>query len=125
MDHHQRLTIASRINHLLLRELGEGIDVEMMLKRAPYATEVLYVCAASRQTELRELGRQFETLTKAHNAEVVRLMQRDERKGPAASGWPSGSSDFESSHPDLGRRTVERRPAPSASVKSGFAPWNG
>jgi hypothetical protein len=122
---HQRLTIATRIHHLLLREIGEGIDVGKMLKRAPYATEVLYVCAASRQPELRELGRQFEALTRAHNVEVVQAMERAERKGPAASGWPSGAAsgtDVDSSHPQA---DGTRRAPPSFSVKSSFAPWNG
>ena len=52
-----RLQIAARIHFFLKRELGTGIDVETMLKRASYAGEVLALCDGARGTELEKLGR--------------------------------------------------------------------
>lgn len=126
MDQHLRLRLASRINHLLLRELGEGVDVGMLLKRAPYAAEVLYVCAASANPELRALGEEFAAATRAHHEQVVLEMQRAERElepppstGP--SSWASATSDFSSSLPSA--EGAPRRRA-TAAVKSAFAPWS-
>lgn len=127
MDQHHRLRLASRINHLLLRELGEGVDVAMLLKRAPYAAEVLYVCAASANPELRAVGEEFAAATRAYHEQVVLEMQRTERDATppgstTPSSWAPATSDFGSSLP-AGSGEAPRRRA-TAAVKSGFTPWS-
>ena len=63
MDASIRFRIATRIHHALIRELGEGIDVVMMLGREPYAREVLHVCNACGSRELVRLARHFRAAT--------------------------------------------------------------
>lgn len=60
MDLNTRLRIATRIHFALLRHLGEGVDVGVMLKQESQAREVLWVCEASGDPELVALGRQYE-----------------------------------------------------------------
>ena len=60
MDHNTRLRIATRIHFALLRHLGEGVDVALMLKQESQAREVLWVCEASGDPELVALGRQYQ-----------------------------------------------------------------
>jgi hypothetical protein len=55
-----RLQIATRMHYVLLRELGQGIDVGHMLKREAYALDVLLVCEAHpAEHELARLARAF------------------------------------------------------------------
>ncbi len=54
-----RLRIATRIHFLLLRHLGEGVDVARMLKSDAEAREVLWVCEGSGNGELVTLARQY------------------------------------------------------------------
>jgi hypothetical protein len=55
-----RLQIATRMHYVLLRELGQGIDVGRMLKRDDYALDVLLVCDAHPpEHELARLARAF------------------------------------------------------------------
>jgi hypothetical protein len=51
--------IAQRIDTLLARELGEGVDAERMLADALYARDVLLVCDAMRDHELATLSPRF------------------------------------------------------------------
>ena len=51
--------IALRIDALLTREMGEGIDAERMLADALYARDVLLVCDALRDHELATLSPRF------------------------------------------------------------------
>ena len=53
------LRIATRIHFSLKHLLGEGIDVETMLRRPDEAREILFVCQASGNAELVSLARQF------------------------------------------------------------------
>ena len=53
------LKIVSRMNTLLLGELGEGADPVRMLAEPVYARDVLLVCDAMRGTELAELAPRF------------------------------------------------------------------
>jgi hypothetical protein len=54
-----RLQIAARIHMLLLRELGQGIDIEQMVHSERYERDVLLVCAAYKDTELASLALQY------------------------------------------------------------------
>ena len=53
------LRIATRIHFGLKQWLGEGIDVEVMLRQPDEAREILFVCQASGQPELESLARQW------------------------------------------------------------------
>jgi hypothetical protein len=63
MDSAHRFRIATRIHYALKRELGEGIDVGMMLGRPDYAAEILAACRASGDPELAALAREFQACT--------------------------------------------------------------
>jgi hypothetical protein len=54
--------IASRINLLLLRQLGLGIDVKRLLSEPLYGRDVLLVCEADPGSALDSLSRQFRQL---------------------------------------------------------------
>ncbi|MBL8320151.1 MAG: hypothetical protein JNJ42_17225 [Burkholderiaceae bacterium] len=54
-----RLQIATRLHFVLMRELGQGIDVGRMLKHEVYARDVLLVCDAFRGHELEQLSKAF------------------------------------------------------------------
>jgi hypothetical protein len=58
-DPNGRLRTATRIHYLMVRYLGDGIDVRGMLRRDDYAREVLLVCEASDDRELHALARQY------------------------------------------------------------------
>jgi hypothetical protein len=57
-----KLRIATKIHFFLLRELGQGIDIEKMLSHELYARDVLLVCEACPGTELARLAVQFRSL---------------------------------------------------------------
>jgi hypothetical protein len=59
MNAPHRLQLANRIHLGLMRELGQGIDLQRMLNSALYARDVLLVCQAHADTELPQLGEQF------------------------------------------------------------------
>ena len=59
MDSTHRLHLATKIHFALLKQLGSGIDVGLMLKRELYALDVLNVCRASDNDELEQLAEQF------------------------------------------------------------------
>jgi hypothetical protein len=65
MDTNYRLHLATRIHFILLRELGRGIDVSLMLKRELYALDVINVCRASDNDELARLAEQFIKATRS------------------------------------------------------------
>ncbi len=71
-----RLQVATKIHFYLLRELGQGIDVEQMLRQDLYARDVLLVCAACESPELTKLADQFKRL------------HRDAAKPASAPGNP-------------------------------------
>jgi len=53
------LRIATRIHFGLKQWLGEGIDVEAMLRQPDEAREILFVCQASGNADLQSLARQW------------------------------------------------------------------
>ena len=68
-----RFRIATRIHYGLLRQLGEGIDLPMMLEREDYALDVLQVCRASGDDELRQLAEEFAAAGREHPAPAPAL----------------------------------------------------
>ncbi|GIX23035.1 MULTISPECIES: hypothetical protein [Caldimonas] len=67
----RRLQIATRIHFTLLRELGSGIDVGLMLSRERYALDVLHVCRASENEELERLAEEFAQISRQHAAQAA------------------------------------------------------
>jgi len=61
----RRLQIATRIHYALKRELGCGIDIGRLLKQPLYARDVLLVCDASEDNDLRRLAAAFRGITTA------------------------------------------------------------
>jgi hypothetical protein len=107
MPAHTRLQIAARIHFFLLREVGCGIDVEGMLKRADYAGEVLSMCDKARGTVLEQLGQAF------RQASAPKGTGRAE----VAQPWAADTSGFGLSQPaELHQPASPRR---SSSPPSG------
>ena len=71
-----RLEIAARIHHLLLRDLGQGIDIDQMLRLERYARDVLLVCDAYKGEELAELAQQAVSPSLIVIGEVVALRKQ-------------------------------------------------
>ncbi len=59
MNANLRLQLANRIHLMLMRELGQGIDVAALLRQPVYARDVLLVCEALEGTDGPALARQF------------------------------------------------------------------
>ena len=59
MNKRLSLKIARRMNTLLTQALGEGVDAPRMLADRLYARDVLLVCDAMEDPELRKLARMF------------------------------------------------------------------
>jgi hypothetical protein len=74
--HTQRPRIAQRIHDLLLHELGEHIDVGLMLGPVEYARAVLSLCRGSRVVELHALAEEF---TRVSQAEALGERARGDR----------------------------------------------
>lgn len=53
------LKIADRIHVVLVREIGQGLDRQRMVKEALYARDVLLVCDALRATDAPSLAAHF------------------------------------------------------------------
>jgi hypothetical protein len=53
------LKIADRIHLLLVREIGQGLDRQRMVREPLYARDVLLVCDALRHTDAPFLARHF------------------------------------------------------------------
>jgi hypothetical protein len=78
-----RLQIATRIHFLLMKELGEGIRIERMLRERLYARDVLLVCDAIREPELNSLAKEF------READA-----RPKYDSPQAAAWAADTSGF-------------------------------
>ena len=120
MDLNTRLRIATRIHFALLRHLGEGVDVAVMLKHEAQAREVLWVCEASGDDELVALGRQYQR--------AVTLEQEARTAGGHAhqdTPWAGDTSGFGVSQPpempEMGVRPGRLVPTLTAAVTPGTA----
>lgn len=90
MDSAHRFRIATRIHYALKRELGEGIDVGMMLGRPDYAAEILAACRASGDLELAALAREFQASAEQAARPAAATLAR--RAPPEADADEEGSS---------------------------------
>jgi len=84
MDAHYRLQIANRIHLGLKRVLGQGIEVEQLLRSELYARDVLLVCQAFPGGELQRLGEQFRQAT----------IDASTAAAATPSGWAREGDDF-------------------------------
>jgi hypothetical protein len=74
-----RLRIAHRIHDLLLQELGEDMDVALMLGPPEYARAVLSLCRSCGSAELSRLVEQFQQASD----EEARARRREQLGAPA------------------------------------------
>jgi hypothetical protein len=86
-----RLQIATRIHYLLLREIGQGIDIERMLKQPRYERDVLLVCDACPGTELATLAQQYR---EAGMPPAAGVNVRRGGHAPQATGWSGSTTGF-------------------------------
>jgi hypothetical protein len=61
-----RLALATRIHDLLMLELGQDVDVALMLGPPEYARAVLSLCRSCGGSALAEAARHFEQSSAAH-----------------------------------------------------------
>jgi hypothetical protein len=60
-----RMALATRIHDLLLNEIGQDVDVALMLGPLEYSRAVLSLCRYSGNSLLADLGAEFERLSQA------------------------------------------------------------
>ena len=104
------LQIANKIHLFLMRELGKGIDVDLMVRRPAYARDVLLVCDACIGSELAQLSQQYRRAVPA--APNSRAGGGGTRPGHAPHGleWSRDSSGFGITGPlELGLADPARR----------------
>jgi hypothetical protein len=98
-----RLRLATRIHFALRRNFGEDVEVSSLLRGVPEAREALWVCAASGDTELAALARQFTDATAAAElaaAQAVPLAQA-QPNAPQDTVWSQDTSGFGITRPPV------------------------
>jgi hypothetical protein len=85
-----RLQLASRIQLLLFRELGDRIDIERLLVNDVYARDVLLVCDAIGTEEFMTLAARFREASRGDAAGG---------RAPQDTDWSGDTSGFGVSHP--------------------------
>ncbi|WP_280152900.1 hypothetical protein [Piscinibacter sp. XHJ-5] len=111
MDANTRLRIATRIHFLLLRHLGEGVDVATMLKNEKEAREVLWVCEGSGDRELMTLAGQY------RRAGRPPAQRAAAGHAPQDTSWAGNTTGFGVSQPP---EIPESAGKPATSVSSGW-----
>jgi len=91
-----RLRLATRIHFALRRNYGEDVEVSTLLRGLPEAREALWVCAASGDTELVSLARQFAEATTAAALADAKAAQSTGAVGtaPQDTVWSQDTSGF-------------------------------
>lgn len=97
MDANHRLHLATKIHFGLLRHLGEGIDIGALLKREDYALDVINVCLACDDAELRGLAESFKGASTQPTPDPGPAL-----RAPHASPWAAQTSGFGLSEPPPG-----------------------
>jgi hypothetical protein len=85
-----RSRIAHRIHDLLLHELGEDMDVALILGPPEYARAVLSLCRSCGSSELVQLAEQFVRVSQ-DAARAQRQAQHHAQRGFASDRLPQGS----------------------------------
>ena len=89
MHTHRCLTLADRIHALLVREIGQGVDRQRLLREPLYARDVLLVCDALPQSGLPALAQKFRQA-------LVALDEADAARAAASCNGFSAASFFNS-----------------------------
>jgi len=110
------LQIATKIHFFLLRELGQGIDVERMLTHRRYERDVLLVCDACKGTELATLALQYREVRALYRRLEHREAALATAGGPPTE-WPRESTGFGASRP-LESASLDSRPLDIAATES-------
>ena len=113
-----RLQIATRIHYVMLREIGQGIDIERMLKDARYERDVLLVCDACPETDLLALAQQYRrSLPEVGGLATAQAKPRSREAGhaPQPTEWARDTSGFGITrpHPDSDLPSESDLPADS------------
>ena len=106
--------ITNRINLLLRREIGHGIEVRRMFAEPLYARDVLLVCDAFPGTDLASMAQHF------------RVALAESQEPGRASGFGAESSGFGASRPSSRGFDADMAPPPH-QVRRWFSParWIG
>ncbi len=121
------LQIATKIHFYLMRELGQGIDVEKMLKQPRYARDVLLVCDACSGTELAQLAVQYRSARDLYKRlEQQRALQPGHASQP--TDWAKNTTGFGVSRPmtDSGPATdlgADAQPPEGERTKGWLSRW--
>lgn len=118
MNTRRCMKIAGRINALLVREMGQGIDPARMLAEPLYARDVLLVCEALPGTELAELAPRFRQAQQAVEADQEARDSQPSGFSPSrflnslfgnSTGSPSHTLDTPETPNDQGRAAKPSR----------------
>jgi len=117
--------IANRIHLLLLKELGQGIDVRRMMNDRLYARDVLLVCDARPGTDLASLAQHFRTTRSeiAETAPTLNAVQDSRGFGHTLSSL--FGHDFEVSQPFADSAFRLKPPAAAPRHRLSPARWLG
>ena len=118
------LKIADRIHLLLVRELGQGLDRQRMLREPLYARDVLLVCDALRLTDAPFLAMHFRRCAASPDEAELAAARRAAAKGRGFSVGFSASRFLNSlfgnaEAPGSAQATARLAPARTASSTPG------
>ena len=102
------LTLADRIHALLVREIGQGVDRQRLLREPLYARDVLLVCDALPQSGLPALAQKFRQA-------LLALDEANAARAAASRQGFSASSFFNSLFDSL-FDSMRGQPAPIAKA---------
>lgn len=114
------LELAQRLNVLLRRELGEGVDASRLMHDALYARDVLLVCQAHRNLELQALAAEWRKALAEPEARQPDAGTQLARRVFGGAGY--GSSRF---GPDQPGFFHSQAGPPAAADSTGFGPDTG
>lgn len=121
MNHARLLRIANRIHLLLMRDLGQGIDVQRMLREPLYQRDVLLVCDAFVGSDLASLAQHFRSAQAEPLDDQGQASQISQFPASQSSSWGSETSGFAASGGARGDSMLEeaaRQPAPRPRWRS-------
>jgi hypothetical protein len=77
-----RMVLATRIHDLLLREIGQDVDIALMLGPPDYARAVLSLCRSCGSATLADLAQQFDRQSAAEMRSERAAQQQRIGSGP-------------------------------------------
>ena len=104
MSHSERLAIAAHLHVLLRRKLGRVTDTEWMASNVDYGREIVRVCLAEEDPELREWARRLDA---ALPSMATVATARTERVPHAP--WHAGATEMADGAARKARTQIEQR----------------